>query len=320
MELPTAATVEGMGEPIDLEARRREGVWQLVPEVYDICHLPDNPGEYDYLENGHWQIATSLQMSSADPHHQYDNYNDCTKYRRTGELMEVTFAPIFREGIPNGSSKEVVQKRKGYPPEENVGIESETRHSAKLGMTAAGPSPESWLHFLTHRQDIMKRKRVNDPYPLEHGGARRIARRTLPVAGGANLNVFSAEVSSVDARGDAPEPQRAVSSAPAAPPSSSSPDADIERVQAALQGVGGSAAAPTPARGRGKKASRSTVAAQGSGLVQMPGSYIANSGGGGGEDGAAGGGSGGSVGGGVVGAVRASLISSVSEEEGGSSG
>jgi hypothetical protein len=58
-------------------------------------------------------------MYPSDPQHQYDNYNDATKYRRTGELMEVSFQPLFIEGIPDGSSKRVIKKRDGYPEDKD---------------------------------------------------------------------------------------------------------------------------------------------------------------------------------------------------------
>ena len=44
-------------------------------------------------------------MFSADPQHRYDNYNDATRYRVTGELMEVSFQPQFIEGLADGSSR-----------------------------------------------------------------------------------------------------------------------------------------------------------------------------------------------------------------------
>ena len=62
-------------------------------------------------------------MFSADPQHQYDNYNDATKYRKTGELMEVSFQPLFIEGIPGGSSKYVIIRKPSYPlKDEKIGI------------------------------------------------------------------------------------------------------------------------------------------------------------------------------------------------------
>lgn len=36
----------------NLEDRRKEGVWQLVPWVYNMNHHPPDPLEYDYRENG----------------------------------------------------------------------------------------------------------------------------------------------------------------------------------------------------------------------------------------------------------------------------
>lgn len=66
-----------------------------------------------YCKNRYWHIAKALQMSSADPHHQYDNYNDATQYRTTGELMEISFQPLFVEGVANGSSRRVIQQKEG---------------------------------------------------------------------------------------------------------------------------------------------------------------------------------------------------------------
>lgn len=50
-DLPGKVYVEGTGE-LDLENRRAQGVWQLVPWVYNMADEPDNPTEYDYRENG----------------------------------------------------------------------------------------------------------------------------------------------------------------------------------------------------------------------------------------------------------------------------
>lgn len=44
--------VPGVADEIDLEERRKEGVWQLVPWVYNLASSPPNPTEYDWRENG----------------------------------------------------------------------------------------------------------------------------------------------------------------------------------------------------------------------------------------------------------------------------
>jgi hypothetical protein len=88
--MPNGVKVDGDPELKNLETRRQEGVWQLVPYIYDMKHTPEDPTEYDFRENGYWHICKALQMFPADPRFEYDNYNDATKYRTTGELMEVS--------------------------------------------------------------------------------------------------------------------------------------------------------------------------------------------------------------------------------------
>lgn len=50
-ELPDNAK-DCFGRTVDLNARKKAGVWQLVPMVYSLATDPDFPGEYDYHENG----------------------------------------------------------------------------------------------------------------------------------------------------------------------------------------------------------------------------------------------------------------------------
>lgn len=86
-ELPTNA-MDVNGHTVNLRERKQEGVWQLVPFVYDISNdgtdnwldslLPCD-GEYDYRENGYWHIARALQMAARDPHETGDTYSDATR-------------------------------------------------------------------------------------------------------------------------------------------------------------------------------------------------------------------------------------------------
>jgi hypothetical protein len=50
-ELPTNA-VDCNGQTVNLNDRKKAGVWQLVPMVYSLATDPEFPGEYDYHENG----------------------------------------------------------------------------------------------------------------------------------------------------------------------------------------------------------------------------------------------------------------------------
>jgi hypothetical protein len=70
--LPTNVKVDGLEGVIDLEERRNQGVWQLVPWVYSIADEPDLASEYDYRENGYWHICKALQMFSSDPRFKFD--------------------------------------------------------------------------------------------------------------------------------------------------------------------------------------------------------------------------------------------------------
>lgn len=92
------------GGSLDLEERRQAGVWQLVPWVYNMKHEPDDPTEYDFRENGYWHICKALQMFPSDPRFQFDNYNDATKYRTTGELMEVSCLTQISSGCAEKQS------------------------------------------------------------------------------------------------------------------------------------------------------------------------------------------------------------------------
>ena len=50
--LPSRFVPEGQIDSIDLEARRRSGVWQLVPWIHSMSDEPEDAGEYDYRDNG----------------------------------------------------------------------------------------------------------------------------------------------------------------------------------------------------------------------------------------------------------------------------
>lgn len=49
--LPTNHPVDGQG-PVNLEERRMDGVWQLVPWIYNRADEPEVASEYDYRDNG----------------------------------------------------------------------------------------------------------------------------------------------------------------------------------------------------------------------------------------------------------------------------
>lgn len=197
--MPHDANVPGLGK-VNLETRRQEvhvphhhphtkeeestklirileqGVWQLVPYIYDMKHAPENPTEYDFRENGYWHICKALQMFPADPRFEYDNYNDATKYRTTGELMEVSFQPLFIEGLPDGSSRGIIEGKHDYPKDkQQLGI------APGKNLTGVGPATGAWKAYL--KQKKRRRDADGDEWHIgdEHDGprARRHARRSM---------------------------------------------------------------------------------------------------------------------------------------------
>lgn len=330
-DLRSDVRVDGMPEPIDLEGRRREGVWQLVPQVYKLSHEPDNPSEYDYRENGYWHICRALQMSSADPSHQFDNYNDATKYRRTGELMEVSFQPLFIEGLSNGSSKMVIRARDSYPRDkEELGIQSiidpatgrytsvsSRAGSSSLGMVAAGPSPAAWKTYLMSKQAKSKKRKLG----IEGGqNSRNVVPRRIS---GPNSYEDYANVIGTEEMGTSMVPASSgpttsglgssTSSVAQQQPTTSSSSAGVTQLQGALDSVaskttgqtglvsGSSKSTKTRSNGsKGGKAAN-TVNSAATATMGLSSSYIQNSGtqGGSGNTGVSG----------LVGSVRASLLS-----------
>lgn len=145
---------------INLEERRREGVWQLVPQVYNMADEPETPSEYDYRENGYWHVCRALQQSGANPQHKYDNYNDATQYQKTGELLEVSFQPLFVEGLASGSSRAVISTKDAYPVDkEMLGISTSLNAIPRFGANGyrvlnrqvgggAGPDPAALFTYL----------------------------------------------------------------------------------------------------------------------------------------------------------------------------
>ena len=297
-DLPTNVKVGGSaGADIDMEERRRAGVWQLVPWVFSMADEPETPSEYDYRENGYWHISRALQMSTADPHHQYDQYNDATQYRVTGELMEISFQPLFIEGVTNGSSKRVIQKKAGYPMDkETLGIGSvlNTQNGrfmyqnnvsgpqqarTSLAGVAAGPSPAAWKTYLLSQ--MQNKKRALRTSTVE----RSVAPRTS----------FATDISTTATK---------VSAATAEVSATADPT-QIDRLQSALDGVGAGGATNKRnvkgGMGAAKRAAAAAAAAAVSATTSLSSSYIQNSGGGGENSG------------GLVGTVRASLLSSAPE-------
>ena len=131
-------------------------------------------------------------MFSADSRHKNDQYNDASKYGTTGELMEISFQPLFIEGVADGSSRRVIRSRPNYPEgEEDVGITTFVNprtgqlvynnrppladSSNAPGMGGAGPTAASWKEYLQKRNqkrsfggeyDPNKRARIEAPVPL----------------------------------------------------------------------------------------------------------------------------------------------------------
>lgn len=80
--------VDTMGGLQDLKVRQEEGVWQLIPFVYDwskdgnddwLNGLIPSDGDYDYRQNGYWHICRALQMAGRDPQEMGDTYSDATR-------------------------------------------------------------------------------------------------------------------------------------------------------------------------------------------------------------------------------------------------
>jgi hypothetical protein len=65
---------------------------------------------YDHRTDGYWHICMALQSSGRDPTHELDDFADAVKYRRTGELMEVSFEPTWVNGTGHDYRREVVRQ------------------------------------------------------------------------------------------------------------------------------------------------------------------------------------------------------------------
>lgn len=155
--------------------------------------------------NRYWHISKALQMYPSDPQHQYDNYNDATKYRRTGELMEISFQPLFIEGIPDGSSKLVIMDKPGYPKEKDqTGIstmydyltgavilrENKDPNQDPLNLIGVGPPPSVWKAYLKKMRANNKRKADQLFTEFNEDSYRRVLRRTYPTFGNTYVNVI----------------------------------------------------------------------------------------------------------------------------------
>lgn len=56
----------------------------LFKTTWNVAHI--------FFINRYWHIARALQMASQDPAEAYDNYNDATRYRKTGKFFHVPFS------------------------------------------------------------------------------------------------------------------------------------------------------------------------------------------------------------------------------------
>jgi hypothetical protein len=127
-------------------------------------------------------------MASQDPAETYDNYSDATRYRKTGELMEVAFQPVFIEGQHDGSSKHAIERRPGFDARNEP-------NQLLSDLQGGGVMPGSWKRYLEDR----KRKRREMEEELERRGWKqaklvypsgftsssvhgRLATSTLPIA------------------------------------------------------------------------------------------------------------------------------------------
>lgn len=202
-DLPTnAQTAAGT---VDLEERRKAGVWQLVPWIYNTVDESPTPSEYDYRENGYWHICRALQMFSADPRFMYDNYNDATQYRTTGELMEVSFQPLFIEGISGGSSQFRIRKRDLYPIDrEMTGIRFRNILSnAPGGMMTVGPSQSDWKVFLENTKKNRENKKRMNEYAQNDYNRNVVQRRTYIFGDNiADPNIADSNITEVNTASD----------------------------------------------------------------------------------------------------------------------
>jgi hypothetical protein len=159
-DLPTNATSAVNFGTENLQMRKDAGVWQLVPFVHDwaddgnddwLGKLLPSDGEYDYRVNGYWHIARALQMAGRDPHEMGDTYSDATRYRRTGELMEVTFQPVFVEGMPDGSNFPEFRKN-AMNDQRHLEMQMQRVVNPSLLYGGVGPSDSAWDKYLEQAQ------------------------------------------------------------------------------------------------------------------------------------------------------------------------
>ena len=119
-------------------------------------------------------------MFPSDPRFEFDNYNDATKYRTTGELMEVSFQPLFIEGQPDGSSRRIICDRHNYPAHtEKLGIGVSSTNGVS-SLTGAGPATNAWAAYLQQK----RKRRENDEDDKYMPNNRYRARARFGVGGG----------------------------------------------------------------------------------------------------------------------------------------
>ena len=226
----------------------------------------------------YWHICKALQMFPSDPRFSYDKYNDITRYRVTGELMEVSFQPKFKEGVPNGSSKEVITKRENYPADrEQSGIGSDCSFPSEgIPGRFLGPSPEAWKVFLDREQN-----RKNS------GKRQREVGFNVSRAGQGEDDMMEEDLEA----DNAPAPMRQVAGNAQAPQDQAPQQVEAQAPQQEPAPVEERSARPQKKQGRASKSS-------GMGLSS---SYVPQSG---------------SSASGVTGSVRASLLSSMGGSDG----
>lgn len=254
--------------------------------------------------------------------------------------MEVSFQPLFIEGIPDGSSKRIIKKRDGYPEDrDDTGIapmydyitgrvilqindeDPGKKNERRLALTGAGPPSSVWRSYLKKAHDNNKRKHGQIADEFSGDSYRRVLRRTLAIpfgnqfineipnaaegAGDLEGEVFG-EMEEMNEDGDANWAQVARGR-------QASDKARVAALGSELDAAGGApsevaaAAAPVAATGANKKGGKRTsksAAAAAATSGGLSGSYLQNSGiqqdGENGGSGSAGA---------AMGSVRASLLS-----------
>jgi hypothetical protein len=163
--------------------------------------------------------------------------------------MEVSFQPLFIEGIPDGSSKQAIRNKPGYnKAKEQLGVAS----SSSIG--GAGPSLSNWIQFIHSSKRDRKRRFGDDSFNAN------INANEATVDGNPDIMANDADVMEGADADDAPPPMANDANVPAT----------AMQQQQQLQ-EGGDASAEAKAQPKSKRAKASTKST-------LSGSFISGSG------------------------------------------